>query len=559
MTTKDRPAAARGGTDGSAVVAALVIGLVVATVLATVSSRSIGDSIASRARIDRAQAAALSEYGVAAAMAELASGLAVELRRAGPSMDALAPTTLPVEPPEQLDAGQDVALEVTISLEERSEDMVIVSRAVVRQQTDERVARVRPRTTSDHLLLTAFEVVDPVLFQRPRSSCAAPRGDVRRAQDCVEVALPDGVLDGPVHSNDTLEVGDGVVVTSMLTTSALARDSEGVVAPSLSPSSSANVLTAAPFGLHHEPTIDLPRAISMISAGTTITCRFRGPTLLRLDGPVVRVTSPRSVERPGDEVTGPGAIGCMGVDRQLLSHPTPILLPDHAVIEVVRDRQSSCVDHPLGIASGEDDVREWWCTGGDAFVWGSYEGRRTVLAEDNIQVVWDLRPQDGPDGAHRSGDALGLVAGDSIVLRRPVGPTIRRIAPYGLNLPFAGPHIPPFGAYPQDAPTSDASGWDAPTIVASLVALRGSVGIQNPLRGEQHPGPARIEGSLATRFRGIFEWEDRTAAGALRGAMGYPLELRHDPNLLDVTPPGMPLTAGGEVRVLDLEVDRGSG
>jgi hypothetical protein len=552
MTTRYRSAPARDCADGSAVVAALVIGLVVSTVLATLSYRSIGDSLASRSRIDRSQAAALSEYGVAAAMAELASGLAVELRRAGPSMEVLAPAVLPVAPPEQLDVGPEVELEVTISLEEQSEDLVIVSRAVVRQQTDERVARVRPRTTSDYLRLTAFEVVDPVLFQRPRSSCAAPRGDVLRAQDCVEVVLTDGVLDGPVHSNDVLEVGDGVVVTSMLTTSTLARDGEGVVAPSLSPSSSANVLTAAPFGLHHEPSIELPLSTSTISMGTTITCRFRGPTLIRLDGPVVRVTSPRSVERPGDDASGPGAIGCMGVDRQLLAHPTPILLPGRAVIEVVRDRQSDCVHHPLGIASGEDDVREWWCTGGDAFVWGAYEGRRTVLAEDNIQVVWDLRPRGGADEAHRSSDALGLVAGDSIVLRRPVGPTIRRVAPYGLNLLFAGPHIPPFGAYPADAPTSEATSWDAPTIVASLVALRGSVGVQNPLRGEQHPGPVRIEGSLATRFHGIFGWEDRTATGALRGAMGYSLELRYDRNLLDVTPPGMPLTAGGEVRVLDL-------
>lgn len=547
-----------GDADGSAVVSALVIGLVVATVLATLSARSISESIASRARIDRAHASALAEYGVAAAFLELDAGLAVELRRSGPPGGITTPVTLDVEPPEE---GADAGLEVTVAVDGVSGDLLIVSRARVRQATREMVARVRPRTTSDFLLLTAFEVVDPVLFQRPRATCAAPRGDESRDVTCVDVTVTDGLLDGPVHSNDVLDVRDGATVASMLTTSSLVSDDDGFVSPALVPTSGQGATDGAPFGLHHEPTIDLPRTTAQVAGTTTVTCRFRGPTLIRFDDHVVRVTSPRSVARPDDDALGGAAIGCLGVDRELLTQPTSIVLPERVVIEVVRDPVADCVDHPLGIARDEDDARDWWCTGGDAFVWGTYRGQRTVLAEDSIQIVWHLSPHDdGPVGARIPGDALGLIAGDSVVLRRPVGPTIRRVAPYGLNLAFAGPDLAPFGAYPLDAPTPSAVTWDAPRVVASLVALRGSVGIQNPLRGEQHPGPLRIEGSVATRFRGLFAWEERTATGALRGAMGYPLELRYDPSLLEIAPPGMPLTtAGGEVRILSLELVRDRG
>jgi hypothetical protein len=554
--------ASRVGSDGSAVVTALLIGLVVSTVLMTLSAGSVGDSIASRARIDRVQASALAEYGIAVALHELDAGLAVELRRSAPFGGQSGAIAIPVSIPAailEVERPGAVSLEVTLVRGSGTDDLLVGSRATVRRQRHESVARVRPRVTSDHLLLSAYEVLDPVMFHHPRSDCSATRGDVLRRSHCRDVVLDHGILDGPVHSNDALDLRSGVTVASMLTTSSLAQGSDGIVRPVLAPTADPSVLAAAPFGLHHEPSIDLPRTVAEVAAATTVTCRFRGPTLIRFDGQVTRVTSPRSIARAGDDLLGEGAIGCMGVDRQLLVQPTPLLLPDRAVIEVVRDPLSECADHPLGIALDEDDTRDWSCGDGDAFVWGTYGGQWTVMAEDRIQIVWDLQP-DGTieQGAHAPVAVIGLIAGDSIVLRRPVGPAIRRVAPYGLNLAFAGPNVPPFGAYPEDAPTDSARTWDAPRISASLVALRGSIGVQNPLRGQQHSGSVRIEGSVATRFHGLFAWEDRSATGALQGAMGYAWELRYDPDLLEVTPPGMPLTAGGAVRILDLEVLSGT-
>jgi hypothetical protein len=279
--------------------------------------------------------------------------------------------------------------------------------------------------------------------------------------------------------------------------------------------------------------------------------------LIRFDGAHVRVTSPRSVPRADDVEVGDAAIGCLGVDRGLLVDASPILLPPRAVIEVVRDPDSDCAGHPLGLALTEDEERAWRCSDGDAFVWGAYRGARTVIAQDGIQIVWDVAPggSGGSDAAsgRDGGDVLGLVAGDSIVLRRLVAPPTSGGPRFGTNRAFAGPGLPPFGAYPTDAPTAEPSVWDRPVVVAALVALRGSVGIQNPLSGETHPGPLLIEGSVAARFRGLFQWEHRTATGALQGRTGYPLVLSYDREFLDAAPPGMPLTHGGASRILSLE------
>lgn len=245
------------------------------------------------------------------------------------------------------------------------------------------------------------------------------------------------------------------------------------------------------------------------------------------------------------------SVGCLDVDLATLDAFVAIALPEQAVIEVVRDERPGCVGHPLGIPPGEDADRSWSCAAGDAFVWGRYAGRRTVLAEDDIQIVWDVEPGDAAAPAPlERGDLLGLVAGDSVVLRRPVGRPNRRVAPLGPNLPVFGPGLPPFGAYPLDAPSEVPVTWDRPRIVAALAALRGSVTLQNPFLGQQHPGPLEIVGSVAARFPGVLAWEERTSTGTLIGETGYPAVLRYDRRLLLDAPPLLPMTDGGGLRIL---------
>jgi len=406
-------------------------------------------------------------------------------------------------------------------------------------------ATVRAPVTSDLLWLTEHRAVDPTLLHAPRLTCSWPPGDPRRASACVDGSIDPGNLDGPVHSNEPLPFVDGTALTSSVSTSTPAGP------PLVGP-----VVTSGAFLAEHRHEITLPRDTRTVVADADVTCRFRGPTLIRFDDTAVRVRSPRSVPRTGDGATEDAPIGCGTLDRSALDGFVSVDLPPLAVIEVIRDDAVDCVDHPLGLSMDEDTEREWWCNGGDAFVWGDYRGSRTVIAEDSVQIVWDVEPSvdDATVVGSSTGDTLGLVAGDSIVFRRPVGRPVRRVAPYGRNLPMAGPGIPPFGDHPLDAPTSLPSVWESPRVVAALTAQRGAVTIQNPFRGQRHIGPLSIRGSVVGRFTGVFAWEHRTSTGALLGATGYDVLLEYDPRLVDAPPAGMPMLEGQGIRILELDV-----
>jgi hypothetical protein len=225
-----------------------------------------------------------------------------------------------------------------------------------------------------------------------------------------------------------------------------------------------------------------------------------------------------------------------------------VALEATATIEVTRGAADDCGVHPLGITEDDDNDLERVCFAGDVFVWGDYAGRRAVVAHDDVVIVHDV-----VRGAGQGDEAvLALVAGDSVVLRRPVGPTLRVVAPFGTNRPFGGSDTVPFGTWPLDAPLQVSAVWDAPVIEASLVALRGSVRIENPAWGQEHAGRVTIRGSVAQRFRGTFRWERRTASGALQARMGYEHDLFYDHSLLERLPPGLPDIGESSLRILEL-------
>jgi len=551
---------ARRPEDGSAVVIALALAVVLLIVMGTASDRVLSATSGAVGLLDREQVRALAEHELLRALAELEAGRAAALVRSGGAVDTITVRTLPPDPVTGRAGGEvtvSTATDTVRSHDPRQQLRVVVTAEVGRSR-HVATADVRPVLSVDHLLLSEFEVVDPALRERPRASCAATRSEGGRAPDCVDTVIGPGLLDGPVHSNDAIVLAPSTTFASEVTTSHLVTASDGRVGPALWGAEVGQIAGGAPFGLTHRSELRLPRDTREVLEGATVTCRLRGPTLLRFDGPRVRITSPRSVPRVGEQ-SGAGAsgptIGCLGVDRAALAGVAVIELPATAVIEVVRDPVADCVAHPLGLPSGEDTDRDWWCTGGDAFVWGRYQGARTVVAQDNVQIVWDLEPGDAagpvPPGV---GDLLGLVAGDSVVLRRPVGRPERGIAPLGPNLAFAGAHVAPFGAAPLDAPSEVPVTWDSPNVGAALAALRGAITIQNPFLGEPHPGLLRVEGSLAGRFRGVFQWEVRSSSGAVVATTGYPVALTYDRRLATSTPPAMPLTGDGALRILELDV-----
>ena len=228
--------------------------------------------------------------------------------------------------------------------------------------------------------------------------------------------------------------------------------------------------------------------------------------------------------------------------------------PDPAVIVVRRDPAARCAVHPLGIPTDEDMIAAQRCGDGSAYVWGTTAGARTVVAEDDVQIVWDVGPDLGvADPATSDEGRVGLVAGGSVVLRHPVGPPLRVVAPFGTDLAFAGPGIPPFGAFPADAPTPVASRWESPRITAALVALGGSVRVQNPDAGTVSDVPIQVVGSVVQRFVGPTGWEHRDGTGAVQGRSGRTLRVVHDAGLGRRPPPGLPRLGDGRLRVVDWE------
>lgn len=519
-------AARRLGEDaesGSAVVAALALAVVLAVVAGTVTARSVGAIQGAAALHDRVHARSIAEDVLHAAIFatdELATRLDVGVDGIGPHLRELSDTIVG-------SAAQGDAVKVDVRTD-RDAIHVRVD-ATVGTAIATATAKLRPRSSADLAWLAESSARDPMLQRLPRIACTWPVGDERRHPACRDMPLPTGDVGGHVHSNDSVFLGPDGPKNARVTSS-----------------------STSAIGAAHRSEVMLPRDASTGLSGRVPTCRFRGPTLLRFDGPRVRVTSPRSVIRSDDPEGPERAIGCLGIDRALLAGVVVVELPSDAIIEIVDDEASDCVLHPLGLDIHEDQERAWRCDAGDAFVWGRYIGSRSVVAHGSIQLVWDLEPGDAsaPRGL-ADADVLGLVAGESIVLRRPIGRhpvTLRQGA-----LPFAGPGIAPFGAYPLDAPSPVATEWNAPKVVAAMVALRGSFAPQNSATGPPS-GPITIIGSVAARFAPATVWDLRDFLGRPAGTLEHPLSLTYDGRLAQHPPPGMPRIDGGRLRVVEFDV-----
>lgn len=535
--------------SGSAVVVAIVFAAVIAAVATATAARTASDTRAALATHDRTVARTTAEQVLLATLAG-AKGTTW-----GEDLIARRPVDRTIAA--ALDGPTDARLRgVTASV--RPDVAADLARLVVRAETPttiaEASARIRPLVSADLLWLNEHRALDPALQGLPRAACVAPLGSAERDPGCRDLPVAASRFDGAMHANEGLVLSDGATIRAPASTALLIAGEDGRPTPTLGPGTT-EALAGAPFSLIYRTELRLPRRISDVSGASGVTCRFRGPTLLRLDGPMLHVRSPRSFPRTGESTDPDAVIGCQGLDRAQLEDWASVTLPSSAIVEVVRDPLHDCVSHPLGVPPDEDTERSWTCTAGDAFVWGRYAGRRTIRAEDRVQIVWDVEPQADPDLAEGDeSDLLGLVAGDSIVLRRPVGPAVRRLAPFGRNLPVSGPGLPPFGEGPLAAPTLEEAAWEAPRIVAALAALRGSIGVQNPFRGERNHGPVTVVGSMAARFPGVFSWDIVNRRGDVVASTGYQLDIATDARLQVAVPPGLPHLVGGGLQVVTLDV-----
>jgi hypothetical protein len=537
-----RPAADPGfGPEaGSSLVAAVVLGMAIATatvglVVATEQARATSE----RER-DRSLALAAAEAGIAEATARLI---------ADPEFASAAASGADLGDPALrrwvgLEGGTAYRYGIVVS------HGVVTVRARGRAGPIERAVEVdlRPRGLADVHRLVDVEVTDPhVVPGTVVAACDRPLwADPPRSSDCPHAvyAGPE-VVAGSLHTNDVLLVSGAPHFESSVSTAWLGDDEE----PGAATLWRAVGEDAGPTfrrSPRHHGRIDLPASIGALDLPDDGVCHYHGPTLLRFAGTELRVWSPGSLDpAPGAPSTstacGGGALG----GRVTVAHPPSGVVRIHP-------GRGGCSAHPLGLDPVEEHDGGYGCASGDAFVWGHYEGRLSVVADGDVHLVWDVGPV---DVGLTSTDVLGVIAGGSVIVRRPVSRPVRGSAPYGRNLVFAGPGIPPFGDHPLDAPTAVPTSWVAPAIEAHLVALGRSIRIQNPSRGQRNSGTLTVTGSLAQRYRGPFE----LPIPGSTVVSGYPSVLAPRAAPLRAAPPGFPTLGDGTwVQVGWRETDPGA-
>lgn len=546
MTRRTGPTRAPVSDErGSAIVAVISLSLLLAVVAVAMTARIVGGTRATLGALEREQAIAVAEASLASTLERFVTDpIALEVL-AGLAAPSALDRSWHVPAGLVSDAGGEILARVLVTRPEPDELRVVVSgRSGASVRALE--ASVRSRSVADHVWLTDLEVLDPVVLGVMRGRCTS-HGGPEELLDSACVAASYGAearFDGPFHSNDLVRASGATRFESIATSALLRIDPDGALAAGFA--LSGPLAQPPPFSLGFRSRIDVAHEAAEVVPMLGPTCRLRGPTVLRFDGAAVRVRSPLSAQ-PGAGASPP--LGCNGVDLALLGAFTTIALPERAIIEIVPADPTTCGEHPLGIGQDDDRVLERRCFAGDAFVWGEFVGQRSVVAHDDVVLLWDVVPRGGVDDVR---SVAALIAGDSIVLRRPVTAPLRVVAPFGQNAPFAAPGHAPYGPWPLDAPNASATTWDAPRLVATLVALRGSFRIENPTWGQEHLGPVTVVGSVTQRFRGPLQWERRTVSGALQGRMGYELALTYDRRLLQVTPPSLPGIGDPTLRLLSL-------
>lgn len=322
---------------------------------------------------------------------------------------------------------------------------------------------------------------------------------------CGEIQWTGGdVVDGPLHSNDALQINGPVLFKDQDTQSSWDKPNKtslwwGSSAPS-----------GVGFKPRYEPTIQLPVANSKLlkyvlpkvdSDPNTDRpgCLYTGATRIRFQGGQMKVWSPNT--------TNPATpANCLNVANRANEQTVPIPPVIH-----VNDRVAPCAG--VGYPRLSEDTRsnrrttDYNPCRGTVFVQGIVDSQVTVSAKDDIVVTADLTVQDPNDT-----DVIGLVAGNFVWVYHPV--TVD-----GSNL------LP--------------GGQTVRNIEAAILALGHSFVVQNWNAGSALSAASsatsklRVYGAIAQRYRGPVG----TGSGGADPATGYLKNYIYDPRLQIMQPP----------------------
>jgi type II secretory pathway pseudopilin PulG len=399
------------------------------------------------------------------------------------------------------------------------------------------VADLRQKGFIDFLYFTDFETQDPDVSRQTDDSTAecSVYEYHGRSSDCTIIQFGGfDVIDGPLHTNDTMQLCStpdflGMTTSTYQPTSGLRYKRPGNCAAS--PFFAVNGTQPAWQGLmpmpdtnselRRETRTDLP--VEVPNPG----CLYTGPTSIVLDAsgkmrvrsPWTKVTSPNGAVHT--ECGTPGSSGLGSATGQLIDVPLNTVIYVQNVPSVSGDpnfwtsseTKPTCATNgnSLGYPLADESVRytnAYGCRNGDVFINGTLDGHVTIAAENYIYITEDIIYENSNE------DILGLVGQNAVWVWNPY----RNVTGW---TSFSGTTLLPGSNRRIDAAILSV----AHTFMVQNYDVRNSSGTSGR-------GTLTINGAIAQKFRG-------TVATSSSGSIvsGYAKDYNYDIRFRTTAPP----------------------
>jgi hypothetical protein len=293
-------------------------------------------------------------------------------------------------------------------------------------------ANLRPGSFLNYIYHTDLENLDPVLWTTNTTqiaNCSKYWWNGRSSASCSEITFPPSdVINGPLHSNDALSVGD----TSLAVTFTNARTETSYAPSSGKPWRG----TATPRGTapYVAPIVQIPASndeLKKVAANIAQAegCLYTGATKITFNGTTMTVLSPNTTAAPArcynsSSVTSRNT-------AQTVTIPRVIYVDDYAgSCGNGGTAKNTGLGYPLGPPGSTEYVgtgdRVWSgsyrgpvydCTDGTAYIAGTIDTAVTVGTAQDIVVTANLSYQ---DSSASSTDVLGLIPGHFAWVYHPV-------------------------------------------------------------------------------------------------------------------------------------------
>jgi hypothetical protein len=378
-------------------------------------------------------------------------------------------------------------------------------------------ATLAPKGFLRYIYFSDVEVLDPAVYSAPSGCDKYYYAGRSSTSGCAEIRFTTGdVINGPLHSNDALQIQGSVLFTRAVTESSWSNPPNpakrwwGSGTPSSGTPGAPGYLPvyAPPLSLppgneellqYVEPRIDDP------SATPGPGCLYSGLTRIKFQGTTMKVLSPSTTSAPSR---------CLNTANR--ANEQTVAIPP---VIYINSTSTSCTYGATGYPAKNGGTSSNWesttagtttdysCTRGTALVQGSVSGQVTVAAKDDVVVTGDLTYTAGVAGT----DVVGLVAGNYVWVYHPVNSS-------GSNL--------------SSSKQPESSGLPVAQINAAVLSLRHSFLVQNWNLGNP-TGTLTVQGAISQKFRGPVGtgYADGTVAS------GYLKNYVYDDRLFALQPP----------------------